>query len=76
MVAQQLNTETNSKFTGEECEKKFCNLFQTYKQNKAKRLKSTGETPVTWKYYNIFDEVKQSISYAFERCIIKVFIRL
>ncbi|CAH1114889.1 unnamed protein product [Psylliodes chrysocephalus] len=42
---------------GNECNAKYINLLQTYRHNKDKRLKTTGESKITWEYYCIFDNV-------------------
>lgn len=43
--------------TGDECYNKYRNLLQTYRFNNDKRHKMTGESKITWEYFNIFDEV-------------------
>lgn len=44
-------------YTAQECHAKYRNLLQTYKLNKEKRLKSTGESKITWEFFDQFDEV-------------------
>ncbi|KAG5887090.1 hypothetical protein JTB14_018258 [Gonioctena quinquepunctata] len=47
----------NYLFSGNECHAKYRNLIQTYKNNKDKRLKSTGESKISWEYFEQFDQV-------------------
>lgn len=49
--------KNNYQYSGNECHAKYRNLIQTYKNNKDKRLKSTGESKITWEYYEQFDDV-------------------
>lgn len=48
--------------SGNECNNKYRNLLQTYRQNKEKRLKKTGESKVTWEFFDTFDSVLGSKS--------------
>lgn len=41
----------------EECHAKYRNLLQTYKNNKDKRLKNSGESSITWEFFDLFDSV-------------------
>lgn len=54
---KMIETVDNSNFTWEECYGKYRNLLQTYRNNKAKRLKNTGESKITWEYFEVFDSV-------------------
>lgn len=39
----------------DDCHGKYRNLLQTYKHNKEKRLKKSGESTITWEYFELFD---------------------
>jgi hypothetical protein len=43
--------------SGHDCNSKYRNLLQTYKQNKEKRSKKTGESKITWEFFQMFDAV-------------------
>lgn len=40
-----------------DCHMKYRNLLQTYRTNKEKRLKSTGESSIKWEFFDLFDSV-------------------
>lgn len=43
--------------SGTDCYGKYRNLLQTYRHNKEKRLKTTGESKITWEYFETFDQI-------------------
>lgn len=56
-VASQMGEIGKFNITWEECYGKYRNLLQTYRANKEKRLKKTGESSITWEFFDLFDEV-------------------
>lgn len=55
-VAIKLNEIGGYNISGSECNDKYRNLLQTYKNNKLKKCK-TGESPVSWEYFEKMDAV-------------------
>ncbi|CAH1995208.1 unnamed protein product [Acanthoscelides obtectus] len=56
-IADEMNKIGKYNVCGNDCYGKYRNLLQTYRQNKEKRLKRTGESQITWEFFEIMDRV-------------------
>lgn len=55
-IATEMKKVGDYNVSGNDCNNKYRNLLTTYRHNKDKRLKLTGESKITWEYFNLFDE--------------------
>ncbi|KAL1516348.1 hypothetical protein ABEB36_000267 [Hypothenemus hampei] len=56
-IAKEVNEECGeTRVSGEECNNKYRNLLKRYKNSK-KKANTSGEEPVTWEYFNDFNEI-------------------
>lgn len=55
-IATEMKKVGNYNLSGNNCNNKYRNLLSTYQRNKDKKLKLTGESQITWEYFNVFDE--------------------
>lgn len=55
-IANKMQEAGYHRIGGHDCNTKYRNLLQTYKQNKEKRSK-TGDSKITWEYFEMFDNV-------------------
>ncbi|CAH1984528.1 unnamed protein product [Acanthoscelides obtectus] len=56
-IADEMNKIGKYNVCGNDCYGKYRNLLQTYRQNEEKRLKRTGESQITWEFFEIMDRV-------------------
>ncbi|CAH2017586.1 unnamed protein product [Acanthoscelides obtectus] len=56
-IADEMNKIGKYNVCGNDCYGKYRNLLQTYRQNKEKRLKRTGESQIRWEFFEIMDRV-------------------
>jgi len=55
-VADVLNKQKNYSVSGSICDAKWRNLLVTYRRNKDKARNKTGESAITWPYFQLFND--------------------